>query len=433
MVLKRWKTRICKPLWHYQAVRWVRRCKRRVFHSRKLPHWAKDSYDLAEPFIAKAVTECIKVLKLLPTFIAVWLTPRHFFRRLPLILKSEKSMYVTPTKFAFYGIAFGVLMAFAVYPVLPVWKGVVGTLSHCAPTSATEWLSTQGEWAARGILFVFCMLSPVWMIPLSWLLHTTLRFAENSIKGSGLQFQRSRIRAPERIEWAFQIPRTWRRDELVDRKQYSWGLCYFGVSAFLLLHPVMLVAFICHYVFQDTMKEVPPYTFLPPAFLVAFVIPPVLLAKKLIVEPYVELLRAARRIPTREMNLYDVEALRVAVGFLTCELDRLMMYRERVEEKENCLANVARNSEKMHREWVTLKRLWQIQEFDNPNDVRQIRSERRKACLKPLELDRLANMMSDAGLESKLAAYISDTISEIDNALSPIASPQKDRERCFTK
>ena len=57
---------------------------------RQWPHWAKDLY---------GIISYVNFVELLPTVAAIVLAPRHFFRRLSLVLAGKRRMYQTPVKF----------------------------------------------------------------------------------------------------------------------------------------------------------------------------------------------------------------------------------------------------------------------------------------------------------------------------------------------
>ena len=68
----------------------LRITRKLVRRYRKWPHWAKDLYGLVT---------YINFADLVPTVAAIALAPCHFFRRLPLVLKSGSPIYRTPVKF----------------------------------------------------------------------------------------------------------------------------------------------------------------------------------------------------------------------------------------------------------------------------------------------------------------------------------------------
>lgn len=65
---------------HHKAGRWYQ----------KWPHWSKDLTSLIS---------YINFLGLVPTILSLALVPRHFFRRLPLILQQKKPLFRTPIAF----------------------------------------------------------------------------------------------------------------------------------------------------------------------------------------------------------------------------------------------------------------------------------------------------------------------------------------------
>ena len=72
-------------------MRFVLRVSREVVRwFRTWPHWAKDIY---------RITTYVNVLELIPTFAAIALVPRHFFRRMPAVLRGQMPIYRTPVKF----------------------------------------------------------------------------------------------------------------------------------------------------------------------------------------------------------------------------------------------------------------------------------------------------------------------------------------------
>jgi hypothetical protein len=80
-------------------LRYLNRVKRRIF-GRSLPNWLKDSMDAAE---------YINFVSMAPTFLMIVFRPDHFFKRVPSIASSSKSIYKTPIKFLTSGLTIIVL------------------------------------------------------------------------------------------------------------------------------------------------------------------------------------------------------------------------------------------------------------------------------------------------------------------------------------
>jgi TM2 domain-containing membrane protein YozV len=70
-----------------KATRQIRALKRRVW--RRLPRWVADASDLVE---------YVNFLKLLPLIVGILFAPKHFFEKLPVIIKGNSDPFLSPLK-----------------------------------------------------------------------------------------------------------------------------------------------------------------------------------------------------------------------------------------------------------------------------------------------------------------------------------------------
>jgi hypothetical protein len=75
--------------WVLKILQRVSRLRRRLF-SNSTPHWFKDALPLVS---------YINVVDLLPTLFAITLAPQHFYKRLPQYVQSKRTWFKTPIKF----------------------------------------------------------------------------------------------------------------------------------------------------------------------------------------------------------------------------------------------------------------------------------------------------------------------------------------------
>ena len=84
----------------------ISRIRRRAF-GKTTPHWFKDGLLLFG---------FVNVFDLLPTLLAIMLSPRHFYRRLPQYVQSNNIWFKTPLKFFTSGVTLIVALLFFLSP-----------------------------------------------------------------------------------------------------------------------------------------------------------------------------------------------------------------------------------------------------------------------------------------------------------------------------
>jgi len=115
-------------------IRTLTSIRRRLF-GHELPHWLKDVIGVAGYF---------DVITFIPTFLAIALGSRHFFRRVPIILKSKHPLYMTPLKFVTTGCA---------------WIVALGYLVAKYGGIELPWTRNQAFMAVAAIIFT----TPIWV------------------------------------------------------------------------------------------------------------------------------------------------------------------------------------------------------------------------------------------------------------------------------
>jgi hypothetical protein len=76
-------------LWLLKMLQRIHRIQRRIFGP-AIHHWARDGI---------ALISYVNIIELLPTLFAITLAPRHFYTRLPQYIRSEPTWFKTPIKF----------------------------------------------------------------------------------------------------------------------------------------------------------------------------------------------------------------------------------------------------------------------------------------------------------------------------------------------
>jgi hypothetical protein len=250
----------------------------------RLPHWAKDIYGLLS---------YANFIELIPTLVSIAIAPRHFFRRLPRTLSGASPHYTTPVKFFFNFAAFFLAVFFLRH----------GDLSEIISHSSALWY-----------LPAILPMTPPTMIALgiiSWVLYQIPRLAPN-----GDAF-------PPPNHGPFKLllsPFTYLS---LDHSKFVWGLFYISVyflAVWQFVQVLVAVDFLGVVYLVDALGEghiVPKaITILLGIAIVAFCI------HGMVLHPYMEMLRASLRHPTRCMFETDVHEIRQSTNeFLAIRAD----------------------------------------------------------------------------------------------------------------
>jgi len=171
------------------------------------------------------------------------------------------------------------------------------------------------------------------------------------------------------------------------------------------------------------------HKYVPVKVLVLLLVMPVLFAETLIVRPYAEALRSARKIPTKEMHLVDCEEVRFAVSLLIAELADLARLngsladfgkdrypatskkKAKIErEREKRLVEISKTTRDLLLGWSNLRGLWRMQEFDlrdaSPALQEVFFAQRSEIFSQTVELDKLQDMVTRANLDPVDASRI---------------------------
>ncbi|NND96575.1 MAG: hypothetical protein HKN47_04510 [Pirellulaceae bacterium] len=241
----------------------------------RLPHWLQDIYGLVS---------YINFIELIPTVASIAIAPRHFFRRLPQTLAGHRSHYQTPVKFFVNFAALFVAIFFIRH----------GDMSEFVTHSEALWY-----------LPAMIPLTPPIMIMLgiaTWILYQLPRLAPN-----GDAF-------PSPNNGPFKLLLSPRTYASLIPSRFVWGLFYVSVyflAAWQVAQVIIAVGFLGVVYLVSALGEgheiVKAITVLLGIALAAFSI------HGLVLYPYLEMLRASLRRPTRAVFETDVHEIRQSV------------------------------------------------------------------------------------------------------------------------
>ena len=433
-----------KPLPYHVIARRLSRIKRYIFRE-KIAYWIGDLAEIVED-VFDWLSERLNSFRLLPAFLAVWLAPRHFFRRLPLSRRARHSLYVKPGFFLTHLAVLTIAIVFWAYPHFPAAPRVGALFNHYAPPWLMHAVTGKEKLFAEFFLLIFCFATPLWIVPLSvvmFLVHEvfiapTWTMVSPYESLASARYKRSK---PVRHHFVFLVPLSRQAyDHLLDRKQYIWAVCYFGLFGFLMLHLIGLGTFASYSAAKHLLGWGALIPFAPVFTLLLFV--PVIFSEILIVRPNVEILRAARKPAIKQMCLVDCEDVRFAVSMLIAELTDLvrlnadLAYSPRVEdsvERDRRLFEISQTARELLIAWSDLNNLWKMQEFDlnlwemqeDPH-LREARlalkrdfsQERSKIFLQTVKLDKLQRLLPKAKMNPSDALCITRVVDEVRKRLA---------------
>ncbi len=157
---------------------------------RKWPHWAKDLY---------AIVTYVNFIELIPTIGAIALAPRHFFRRLPMVLRHKRPLYRTPVKFFTSSASLFVAVFFLRHPEL-----------------AHSLKSTEAVW----YMLILIPLTPLLMAGLSLVLWSAYQLPRAI--PTETPFPQPN---PYPLSLVFSLRTYWN----LDGRRFFWGLFYFSI------------------------------------------------------------------------------------------------------------------------------------------------------------------------------------------------------------
>jgi hypothetical protein len=362
-----------RPLLHHVVVRRLRSFLARRFHGKR-PQWLADAYERFE---------FANVFLVVPTFIALWLAPRHFYRRLPQIVDGKHALYVTPIKYISYALVVTAPAVLWVYPMLPGSHGARELLEENVPPTAMHWIASKEDWIVQALLLIFALAAPLWIVPLNAILDMMRSFMTAARKNASDVQTVYELSKPAPHHTIFWIAVAGHLYGNIDCKRYWWGLCYFGVTSFLMLHVVAVAAVASSLAFSLLLPKVSFPLWLPAVVLVPFLMVPALLGEVLIIRPYVELLRATQKRISLEIHIDDIEVVRLIVDLLIAQLtdlQRLQAYSDNFgrdelpttperkkgidDDTEIRQGEIVDASLAFEYAWRRLVRFWRIQDFD---------------------------------------------------------------------
>jgi hypothetical protein len=419
-----------RPLLHHVIARRMAGLKRHLFRG-STPKWVEDVYNFVE---------YVNFLRLAPTFVGLLVAPRHFFRRFPQIHKGQTSLYVTPVTYLWYSLLFTVAMAFIVYPNVPGVEHLYRFSHDYIPEWATHWLVLWGEYLAFLSLLLFCFFSPLWIVPTSWMLLGIYRFTDSAFRNAGDLQTSYEMSKPVPDHTLFFVPFSREVYQHIDRTRFAWGLFYFGITSFLMLHVVGIAVVASFYGFTFFVSRMSGMQYLPAFMLIPFLLLPATLGKRLLVQPYVELLRAAQRTPSTQIQFADLENIKFTVDLLVAGLvdlteieahqskfgiDRYPKSQERKdyleEQRKERIGDIhgaaLEFGTALSRLWI----FWRTQDFDLRNERCAIRSEfiaaRQRACQRELQLPKVKELLGQTSVNKETAALIQSSISKLEARL----------------
>jgi hypothetical protein len=301
-------------LWLLRMLQRLSRIRRRIFGS-ALPHWLKDGL----PLVAY-----VNIIDLLPTLLAITLAPWHFYARLPQYLVNKRTWFKTPLKFFTSAITLIVALIFLLAPDVMTEAGI------------------SDKTVIAGYLAIICLSAP-FTVPLVCLVIRILLGIASAAPG-GQTSPRS-IRANLLIPLS---PWTYIR---LDWISYFWSLFYYGIYFYIGLQFLQLIglyqlefigfihrksdkclSFITNidpnHVLSETDhylercrsldKMIHPSSMQPEQ--IAFLAMSGLFAiigYFILVHPYIWLLRASVKIPTKLMHRHDCYEIAEAITQFT--------------------------------------------------------------------------------------------------------------------
>ena len=469
---------VWSPAPHHRLVRRIARLKRCLLGT-PTPTLVKDLIKVFREVFGKLFEkpfESLNFLALVPTAIALLVAPRHFFRRLSRIKDRKIPPYVTPLHYAWYSIVFTVFMAYVVYPNLPGSEYVGQYLHGRVP-----------KWTTYLLLLLFSLLLPLWMVPTSWTLLQAYRLIALLwlqtaplihipilVSAHAKTFKPDfRTLFPD-FRTLFSVPlNPLEVFKHVDCTNFAYGLCYLGMTSFLMFHVVGMAIVASYYgflfytsnilVFFASWPEVFVYI-APPFALVLCMLLPLALAGRLLVQPYVELIRWTQRTPFFKIQLNDFEEIQLAFHNLLASLEprSLLAGLERVgrpdagnshvrfdellpprtiptkeisapilqarrtlpsavllmsEEQRDC---VYRAALECCAALLRLMSFWKSQDFDlrNCNNRAAFLEARQQACRDTLPLERIKELLNHRSLEERTAGVLQCVLSQLNDKLA---------------
>lgn len=419
-----------RPLLHHVLVRRITSFLVRRFQG-KTPRWVEDTYERFE---------VLNVLLVIPTFIAVWLGPRHFFRRLPQIVDGKHVLYVTPIKYLSYALIVTAPAVLWVYPMLVGAHGAHDLLDETIPPGLMRWIASKEEWIVWALLLMFGFAAPIWIVPLNSILGATRAFVTEIRKNANDVQTVYELSKPVPHHTVYDVAVAGHLYGNTDWRRFASGLCYFGVTAFLMLHVVALAGVVSALAFSILLSKVTFALWLPTIVLVPFLFVPALLGEVLIIRPYIELLRAAQKKVSLRIHIDDIEEVRFLVDLFIAQLNdlkRLQTYSDNFgcdglpttperkrgidEDAQTRMREIRDTNRAFQDASRRLSRFWWMQDFDarkNPAEFQKaLVLGRSEACATRLRLALLEEAAAAVRVPAGVSGRITIVVSRLRNAI----------------
>jgi hypothetical protein len=315
-------------LWILKALQHYSRMRRRIF-GKNLPHWLKDALSLVQ---------FVNVIDLIPTLLAITLSPEHFYKRVPQYVKSKNTWIKTPLKFLTSSIALIIIILF-----------------NFAKDMLADYNITD-EKAVFWYLAFICLSAPL-TLPFICLLFRICLGLVMSFPGYS---QQSGVSSSILSNLLIPLsPWTYVR---LEYKRFFWSIFYFGVYFYIGLQVFQLIGFYLGYfelefvsfLQQKTdecmsfISKIDPNHVVPqvkideyleqcrnlhnynsgakmfPAQVLSFGVFGllILIGYSILINPYLWLLRASVKIPTKRMHRSDCYSVSDWIGFITAKKGR---------------------------------------------------------------------------------------------------------------
>lgn len=385
---------------------------------RRLRRWRRALIRRGAPKYAFDTLEHLRfvsVLRLLLTAAVLLQNPRHFFRRLPRLLKAEKPLYLNPLEFLVAAIPFSLTLVLFYVSV----RHPAGGINY--------WLSQLSR--ARAILYLgaFAALLPVWVIPLCLIVPAIMRLHEAAMQGDLVDIGNP-ARPTGKHPW-FRIPVAWETYRRLRLGAYLHGLAYCAGVSFLVAEVVGLLGMAVFEILKSLRGG-----FYPAPLITPLIMLPALVAEISLIRPYVELLRAAGHIPTRLFHACDFEPASLTLEHLRLRNDAAKRHKafwenemregrhqvdyeairqellERVESSADRLAQECRDLDRMVRfqdvQYATTGSAWR----------RLLAEERRAALVESLPPPVLEELASDEELPRAARPRVTAALASVRDA-----------------
>jgi hypothetical protein len=380
----------------YKIIRLLRRLPRRLF-GRRAPKFVGDVYD----FIKYA-----NWIELIPTAAAIVVCPHHFYRRLTRTL-DKKGVFLDPLHFAFNGLSVLITGVFFLYPRLAAHEFVRSLLNRL-PGALLAGAEHLTKLKMGFVIVTFALLTPIWIVPVSVLIYALLALLSRLLQ-SDIVTDKGRSQRLESLDHELLlVPLALDVYRRLDKKRFGWSVCYYGVTAFVLIQVVAVVYTFGAYGFTGVMRQVPGN------ISAALLLGPTVIAEALLIRPYIELLRASCVVPPIQFHRAAYMEIKVRSEILLGDLTDLSKLPEGRSRKKarwwlpsgddgsfraNLIDSILSSADQLRSEIYSAASKMKVQEFDfrhlDESWLSTLRRERAQAFQDALGLDNLERAAKD--------------------------------------